>query len=194
MKYSVFLFFICALASSLASAQSKDEKEERVSRADFPVEAKKLCRNIPEDAKRIRFYKETDGDKISYETKYKYNKHWYSVEFDSLGTLEDIEIKIKTNEIPKKSQSRIIAYFEENSEKFDIIKIQEQYLYDRKTANLDFLLNVISKRKTLNPNYEIIVALKVGKIWELKELTFTHSGTYLSQRTIKPNSYEYIMY
>jgi len=194
MKYRIFTLLLGFLLSVSISAQTKNEKEKRIKKSEFPKGANLLLNAIPQQAKRIRFYKETDGDKTSFETKFKFKKHWYSVECDSLGKLEDIEIQIKEDELPEETDDVIEDYFEDNSEKYDIIKIQEQFIYSSKPSDTEFLKHISSNRESLRPNYEIIVALKIDKVWVLKEITFSHQGQFLSERTIKPDSYEYIMY
>jgi hypothetical protein len=53
--------------------------------------------------KRVKFYKESDGDKISFEAKFKYKKQHFSVEFFASGVLEDIEILINKKKYSIKS-------------------------------------------------------------------------------------------
>lgn len=194
MKYRIFTFLIVLSISTLVTSQTKDEQEKRIKIEGFPKPAQILCNIIPKDARRTRYYKETDIDKTSYETKFKYKRHWYSVEFDSIGKLEDIEIQINDNELTEKTDNKIKNYFKKCSKRYEIIKIQEQFLYKSGISEAGFLEAVSRNRKSLSPNYEIIVALKIDKVWVLKEVTFSNQGEFLFERIIKPDSYEYIMY
>ena len=175
-------------------AQTKNERESRIKASKFPENAIEVLKVVPKEAKRTKYYREIDGSKKSFESKFKYNHHWYSIEFDSLGKLEDIEIKIKEGELPRKTLKNIENYLDKNSEKSDIIKIQEQYLYNPQYLETELLKNLFENRSEVISNYELILALRVDKIWKLQEVTFDSLGNFLSKRTIKPDSYEYIMY
>jgi hypothetical protein len=176
------------------SAQKKNEKESRIELSNFPKEAQVLLQQLPEGTKRIRFYKETDGDKTSYESKFKYKGHWYSLEFNPNGKLEDIEKKIKPSKIQKQQMLAIEDYLKNNFEKYDFIKIQEHYRYNGNMAVKVFMDRVISEKHQFQPSYEIIAYLKTDKKWLLKELTFDPTGTFIKARQLTVKSYEYILY
>lgn len=194
MKFESTLLIIALFSFSFLTAQTKNEKESRISLNEFPENAQTLIYTIKSNVKRIRYYKETDGDKQSFETKFKYKKHWYSIEFDSSGILEDIEITINKKVLKSVTKDNIYYYLEANSDKFDIIKIQEQYLYKNNTSEAEFINSILKNRDNISSNYEIIVALKTSKFWELKEITFSATGEFLSIRTLQQDSYEYILY
>ncbi len=194
MKYRIIFLLFASICSTGAAAQTKNEKESRVERTQFPEAAQTTINAFPKKAKRARFYRETDGEKLSFESKFKYQKHWYSVEFNEEGVLEDIEIVVKERELLEAALKNIETYFEENSEKFDIIKIQEQYIYNVNSSEVKFLESITTNRKTTTSNYEIIVAVKTKGDWLLKETTFDSNGQFINSRTLQPDSYEYIMY
>ena len=70
-----------------ALAQEKYEREHRINKKQFPEKALNYIAENLEDAKRIRFYRETDSSKTSYEVKFKKDRLHYSVEFDKDGKL-----------------------------------------------------------------------------------------------------------
>ena len=78
--------------------------------------------------------------------------------------------------------------------KYDYIKIQEQYIPQSSDNPELFLKQVLDNRGSLSNNYEIVLAVKQDKEWTILEMTFDPKGTFLGQRTIKQDSYEYIMY
>ncbi len=194
MKFSYYLVLIATFSFSNLVAQTKNEKESRVSMSQFPESAQLVLEYVPEKARRIKYYKETDGDKLSFESKFKYNKHWYSVEFDNNGTLEDIEKTIKKKHLNDTLKTAINAYLNLQTSKFDILKIQEQYLYNNKTSQRDFLNTILTDNASIRSNYEIIIALKKDGFWLLAEMTFDFNGQFLKSRNLQPESYEYIMY
>ena len=194
MKYKLFILIVFIFSLAEISAQTKNEKESRVERTQFPEATQATLNAFPKNVKRTRYYKETDGEKLSFETKFKYKKHWYSVEFNKDGILEDIEIVVKERELSEVTLKSIEAYFKENSEKFDIIKVQEQYLYEVNGSQADFVKSITENRKTTASNYEIIVAIKIESDWLLQEVTFDPNGQFQNTRTLQTDSYEYIMY
>ena len=175
-------------------AQTKNEKESRVQLLDFPKASQATLKAISKRVKRIRYYREMDGEKHSFESKFKYKKHWFSVEFDSLGTIEDIEVTVKKRQLRHGAKTTIYDYLKAHSSKYDIIKIQEQYVYKDDISEVQFLNSILENRASHNSNYEIIIAIKSGSAWELKEMTFDPEGTLLKQRNVQQDSYEYIMY
>ncbi|MGB3605755.1 hypothetical protein [Psychroserpens sp.] len=192
-KNILILAVILCYALNL-SAQNKVEKESRIEVDELPQTIVTVLSTLPEDAKRIRYYKETDGDKHSFESKFKFRRHWHSVEFSNFGILEDIEITVKERDIPDLVKLVISNYLNAQSQKFNFIKIQEQYIFDPNQTVIPFLNSVVTNRMQMQCNYEIIVALKQNTVWQLKEMTFDSKGEFMNSRTIQPDSYEYIMY
>ncbi len=124
-KYRCLLLLIMALFQfSTGLSQVKVEREHRIKKNQFPDAAHDFIKEKLQDAKKIRFYKETDTTKISYEAKFKKDKLHYSVEFDESGKLEDIEILIKEVDVPEDSWSKITKFLKKSllsikSEKFN---------------------------------------------------------------------------
>ena len=99
MKFRLTLFLMFGIAQ-ITFGQNKYERESRIDKSDFPKSAYLLIEDYLKDAKRVRFYQETDSTKKSFEAKFKKGRLHYSVEFDAQGTLEDVEFKIKDNQFP----------------------------------------------------------------------------------------------
>ncbi len=175
-------------------AQTKNEKESRIRVEQFPEEAASIVNTVIESVKRIRYYKEIDNDNESYESKFKFKKHWYSVEFDKDGTFEDVEVTIKERHIPEAIKLNIKSYLETHFDRFDFIKIQEQYLYESEGDAKQFLNTVLQKRPDIASYYELVVATKTNKNWSIQEMTFDSNGAFLNSRPVEQDSYEYIMY
>lgn len=193
-KNCLCLSLLLLLSWQTASCQTKDEKETRIQLEAFPKIAQSHFNSLPNKVKRIRFYKEVDGEKESFESKFKFKKYWHSVEFDRSGNLEDIEVTVKKRDLPIPILEQIEQYLNERSSKFELVKIQEQYVYGTDIPEANFLNYVLSNRSDLSSNYEMIVAIKTNSSWSLKELTFNHEGQFLNARNLQPDSYEYIMY
>lgn len=193
MKCKIISVFLFCLALNLSS-QTKNEKESRIELDAFPEPSQTVVNTIIDNVRRIRHYKEIDGDNLSYESKFKYDKHWFSVEFNASGILEDIEVKINERQIEDDIRSKIKSYLNTHYSKFDFLKIQEQYPFNESKSPQQFLKSVLEQRKNTLSNYEIVVALKTNGNWQIREMTFDENGIFLKERTLQQDSYEYIMY
>jgi len=109
-----------------AFSQEKIEREIRVTPREVPSEAKDWLGDAFEKIKRPKWYLEYSQNGKSYEAKFWHQKHFYSVEFDSLGKLEDVEIEIQESEVPVEAWKQIQSYFESDYEQVKVEKIQKQ--------------------------------------------------------------------
>ena len=195
MKYIFFLLLLCSSLFCTAQNSYKHEKEERIEKQLFPQNALELLdKTLPKKVKKVKYYKEQDSVKISYESKLKFNSKKYSIEFSEEGLLEDVEITIKQKEISSKTFEKIKKYLYSNYTSFRIKKIQRQY---RNTTNTDaetMLKEAFSGTKTGTHFYEIIAEVKTKKERYFIEITFTNEGDFELLRTIIQGSYDHILY
>lgn len=191
MKFNILLLIFCC---SVSFSQTKDEKEERIQLSDFPEIAKTYFNFISHEAKYLKFYKETDGEKQSFEAKFKVDKLHYSVEFDTLGNLEDIEIVIKKKYITKDIYKAIDNYFNSTFKKTRIIKIQKQYVNNTNKNDKQFIQNIIENPNNKHTHFEIIAEIKTKNKHELREFTFNKEGEFEKSRLVTSSSYEHALY
>ncbi len=189
MKLAAFSILI--LFTHSMWSQTKDEREFRVEMHAFPVVGQSILKELPKTVKRLKLYKEIDGEKISYEAKFKYKKNRYSLELDTNGTIEDIEMIVKEKSLP---MDVIELYFQSHYIKFTIIKIQKQLVNSSSKSDSDFLKDVLEGSHEHEVNFEIIAATKTDSSRAVMEFLFTESGTFVNSRVLKPTSYEHIMY
>ena len=190
-KFSIIVLIFYSIS---CFSQVKNEKEERISPSEFPSNAKSYFSSISQDVKYLKYYHETDGDKKSFEVKFKYKKEHYSVEFDTLGQLEDIEIVIKKKHIPKKAYRVISEYFNTHYKKFTLVKIQKQFINSTKRTDKQFIQYVLDKPFNKHTHFEIIADVKTNDGHELKELTFNRHGVFEKSRKVSSSSYEHALY
>lgn len=188
---SIFLFYFFV---STASGQTKAEKEERIALSELPVTMQRISSQLPKKIKKIRYYREIDGTKISYEIKLKYKGKNFSIEFNKEGILEDIEIDIKTRDIKEPSKAKLKKYFHANFSKSVWQKIQEQYVFEQPGNQEEFILKLLGSQKGHYPNYEIIAQLKKDNKLTLKEMLFSFEGVLMYEREVEPESYGHVMY
>lgn len=195
MKFkSIILFLLTILVSIGLNAQTKNEQETRIDANNFPEKGFKLLENLPKNVKKIKYYKETDNDKTSFEAKLKINKKKYSIEFDEKGNLEDIEILVKPKKMNQEILKTIQSYFIENYKKHRLFKIQRQFKNNSSTTELELLKLAIQNLKQTETNYEIIAQVQKESKTEIKEFTFDKSGSLILIRTVEPSSYEHVLY
>jgi len=186
------IFFFSFVLFSFA--QNKYEREYRIRKVQFPEKALDYIEEKLTDAKRVRFYKETDSTKISYEAKFKKDRLWYSIEFDQEGGLEDIEILINSVDIPDAAFSNIKSYLQQYFKKHRIRKIQQQYPFIEGGSPESTIKNAFQNLMIPSINYELIVAGKKQKNFEQFEVLFDAEGDFKSIRKSLPPNYDHVLY
>lgn len=190
--FTIILIFCLCWQTSIG--QTKNEREERIKISEFPEKAQNVIEALPKNCKRLKFYKETDGNKQSFEAKFKYEKRLYSLEFSKDGTVEDIEVKTKFKRLNGNIKSRINSYFKSTFNKRKIIKIQEQFIYNKKETASKFVEDVINKKTNALPNFEIIAEVRTEDTRNIREFTFDSKGQFVIFRILNPTSYEHVLY
>ena len=194
MNYKkLFLTGFLLFCGCFVFAQNKYEREYRIRKVQFPENALAFIETKLEDARHVRFYKETDSSKISYEAKFKKDRLHYSIEFDEDGKLEDVEIRIKEIDIPRETFEKITSYLEEEFITYRIRKIQQQYpLLDNNTKKTldDAFQNLLLP----SLNYELIIAGKTEKKYNQYEVLFDAAGNFIKLRKSLPPNYDHVLY
>lgn len=190
-RFNTFMF---CMFFSFCFSQNKDEYEARINLKEFPERTKSYFNFISYDAKYLKFYKEIDNEKQSFEAKFKINKLHYSVEFDTLGNLEDLEIVIKKKFISKEIFKQIDFYFNSNFKKTRIIKIQKQYVNYTDKSDKYFIQHIVKNPNNKHTHFEIIAETKTEKKHELREFTFDRNGLFQKSRLVTSSSYEHALY
>ncbi|MGB5461453.1 MAG: hypothetical protein WBM85_15965 [Eudoraea sp.] len=179
---------------SMVNSQVKVEREHRIKKNQFPETAHEFIQVKLEEAKKIRFYKETDTAKISYEAKFKKDKLYYGIEFDESGKLEDIEISIKEVDVPEDSWSKITKFLNEKFTKFKIRKIQQQYPITSDETAETTLNNAFQNLLIPSLNYELMVRGKIQDAHSDFEILFGAEGEFIKMKESLPANYDHVLY
>lgn len=193
MKFNL-LTLLLILATQSALGQNKYEHESRINKEDFPKNAYILLEDHLDNARRIRFYKEIDSTKQSYEAKFKKRKLHYSVEFDTQGTLEDVEFEIDVVDIPEDSWLAIENYLESNHTKFRVKKIQQQYTSHNNEDAKETLRKAFQNLILPEINYELVFSAKTENGFQEYEGLFNSNGKLITLRKSFPQNYDHILY
>lgn len=173
----VFLF----ISVSPLFAQEKFEKESRIRKKDIPPKALQFVEALPL-AKKVKWYREEGLTNTTIEAKFRYEKKRYSVEFDTSGNVEDVELNMTKPGLPYGVLESFSAYLEANCSKYNINKVQIQY-----TGEASDLLSVIKgdyENMKLNIYYEVVVVCTYGKKTDLFEYLINEEGAVLSSSKI----------
>lgn len=176
-KLYISIFIASLLFSPGAHSQDKFEKESRVKEKDLPTAALQFLNSLNKTVN-INYYKEEGINKISFEAKFKLNKKGYSIEFDTLGKVEDIEIEIGWNDLNIELRDSILAGLKKDCINHKLVKIQEQL-----SGSEPDLLAVINNQvinQNLITRYELVVRCKAQNSVKLLEYLFDDKGTLVS--------------
>lgn len=179
-KIALLLLFV-AISMTISLGQEKFEIERRISHVEVPSTAVEFIENIQIKSK-VKWYYEQSQTGNSIEAKFIFNKRKYSIEFDTLGNIEDVEIVITWSQIHKQSQKRIVAAMDSLFSKHSLGKIQIQYTGPKNT--LLALAKEETSTKDYTTKYEMIVKGKKEGRPRLYEITFSEQGKLLTISTI----------
>ncbi|MDX1314741.1 MAG: hypothetical protein R3356_04510 [Eudoraea sp.] len=193
-KYKYLLALVLLLFVTAAWSQNKYEREFRIRKSQFPEKAYSFLKDELQNAKRIRYYKEVDSIKVSYEVKFKRERLFYSIEFDASGELEDVEILVKESDIPNSSFEAMEAYLNGYFNKFRIRKIQQQYTLEAFGTVSNTLKNAFQNLIDPKINYELIVGGSTDSGFQDYEILFDADGNFISMRKSLPANYDHVLY
>lgn len=162
-------------------AQEKFEKESRMKQRDVPLKAFSFVDSLNYNTK-IKWYKEEGLTGKSIEAKFKYNKTNYSIEFNTLGNIEDIEKEVNWADMDLMISESITRQFITDCPKHKIVKVQKQYSGSEK--DLFSLLKTGTESGQLKVRYEIIVKCTERRKASLFEYLFDENGMLLSKSKI----------
>jgi len=171
----------------------KQEQEFRIDKSELPKIILTNLSDYLKESKRVRYYKELDGNKSSYEVKFKRNRLLYSVEFDQEGKLEDVEFVINPVDIPETTLKAIHKYLSSNYKKYRIKKIQQQHPNIDGDSN-DVLKSAFQNLQTSSIRYELIISASKSKAYNEYEVTFNNEGVHVSTREQVKSNYDHVLF
>ena len=187
----LFVLTFLLLFALRGVSQYKYEKESRIKEDIVPERAIEFVESMGFNT-RIKWYKEIGLDRTSIEAKTKYKGQRYSVEFSDDGAFEDVEIEIKSSEIPADTYSLIKKHLQSRYEKYSIDKVQIQY-FGKKDLILRFFQEDSPVRQ-IETNYEIVISSKVGGSFVMFEYLFSKSGEKIKRSQVKLKTSDNIEY
>lgn len=190
------LFLSFFLQQLLYAQDLKEEVENSIDREEMPASALDALEDFLEDqtVTDLEYFRETDGETTTFETKLNWQGYQYSIEFTDEGSLLDIEQLIEFSEIPKEAQVRITDKMEEQFSGFRMTRIQRQFIADEEDEEgedviEDFLENDMDD---LIIRYEIEVEGQNRREMGSFEMLFDSEGELIQRRRIVRRSLDNI--
>ena len=180
MRSIYFLSLLLTFATP-ALSQNKLEREYRVKQAVVPEQAIRFAAAITENRK-LKWYREEGINRVSLEAKATINGQRYSIEFDTTGQIQDVEIEIPLYQIPESSRRVMISTLKEDFTDFKWEKIQVQYLGPEAV-----LLDYFTQKEGGTPprtRYEVVIFGKRKGASDFYEWVFSESGAVISKVTV----------
>lgn len=168
---AIILLTLIFLIQSL-EAQEKLEREYRIRKDIVPLKARTFIKSLS-FLHTVKWYGEESLNGKSIEAKTKHNRRKYSIEFDTQGNLQDVEIEISKTKISNEAFKNILLNLEKEFVTFKIIKIQKQLTGSEKDIKKYIIDNI---RNDVILKYEIVLKGKKSKGKQLYEFTFSEKG------------------
>jgi hypothetical protein len=175
------VFILIIYLPVFAFSQNKFEKEYRIKPDKVPIKALQFFRTSNTDFSKKWYYEENQVGN-SVEAKFNHSDERFSVEFDTLGNFQDIEVEKEFDELPKAFQERISAELKNKYTKHKIRRLQVQY-----SGAIKSFQNFLDNENPLHNYhiyYELIVKGKSDKQTELYEITFNPQGEMVKTEKI----------
>jgi hypothetical protein len=171
----IFLLVI-SLFPLISFSQEKVEREVGIKASKVPNPAKEWLFDAFEEIKKPKWYLEYSQNGKAFEAKFLFKSYFYSVKFDSMGALMDVEIEIDQKEVPENTWAQIHSYFESTYEEIKIQKIQRQLIGDESVVE-DYFDE--DEREGVTIRYEIVFDGK-NESWAKWEALFDDQGKLIS--------------
>lgn len=174
------LLLLLLLIPLFVQAQNKVEAERRIKVRDVPKPAREWLQDAFEQTHKIRWYEEETSGAKSFEAKFFYQYAFYSVEFDTLGVIEDIEVDRAWEALPASHRLAIQSQLD-LWDKVKVRRIQEQW-----TGEPDDLEDAIDEDKWvgITTRYEVEIVAEIEGEDALWEVLFSVEGEVLHRRKI----------
>lgn len=187
---SLFIFFL--FYTSFTFTQTKYEVEKRIKKDEVPQSAQDFINNFSPQ-KKVKWFKEKGVNSSSFEAKFHHDSHFYSVEFDTTGKIEDVELLINKDEVEKEILIKIEDYLTSSFERYKIQKIQIQYTGDKELLIGLKNIHTVSIGQ-LKIAYELVVKGKKENHIVLIEFHFNQEGILIDESELELQNFDHLEY
>lgn len=179
MKKQLFFYFFSFILSVSSFSQIKIEREFKIQKKEVPKPAVSFIDSIK--TKHIKWYKEINEDRETYEAKFHFKGKEYSIEFDTTGKIYDVEFIISTKSIASHALKKITTHLDSTFQNWKFEKIQLQYTGSEK-ALMKSVKN--GTEQDIQQIYEIVIDCNDNGTFKSYEYTFNTMGEKIEQKEI----------
>lgn len=197
MKHFTLLTLIGLLPLLPAYGQGvKNEVEISIAREGMPPKALALLEPVLAEARKVRFYRETDGDQVSYESKLKWKGDFYSIEFEQNGSLLNAEKLVRYGSLPGEVRKAVNSRLEKDFGRYKVRRTQVQYSGGTSGLSDAQVLKSLGRPDPgdVTVRYELEVDAVAASNPGAYELLFDAEGNVLERREIVRRSLDNILY
>ncbi|MCF8333370.1 MAG: hypothetical protein K9I47_04410 [Bacteroidales bacterium] len=171
--------------------QVKYEKESQIKVEDVPAKALSFIKDCHIDAP-LRWYREGNVNDASVEAKGRIRGSKYSIEFDTLGNIQDVEFIMDFDEMLQAIRGKVKYHLDSLFKRYKIIKVQKQYTAESQT--LQQLIRSGQSNQPFTTRYEIVMAGKKEKMMKKFEMLINSNGEIIKQTRIIPKDMDNLIY
>lgn len=172
-------------------AQDKIEREYKIKPSGVPAKALTFIDESFSKVK-VNWYMEQSAGGKSIEAKIRKDGTLYSVEFDTLGNIQDVEVLVKFKEIPDALRQIIERNLVEQFSRFKVQKTQKQWIGKPKV--LQSLIKGVKPGEKHQTNYELVVTGKKNRHIDNYELLFNQTGLLVRQQKIVESNQQHLLF
>jgi len=197
MKHCRLLVFTALLPALQAHAQDvKNEVEISISREEMPERALSLLEPILSEARKARFFSETNGEQVSYESKVRWKGYQYSIEFKKDGSLLDAEKLVRYRSLPKEVREAVNGRLEKEFGRHRVRRTQVQFSAGGPGVSDQEVIGMLGRSEPgpATVRYELEVDVVTPPHLGSYELLFDPDGNLLERRQIVRRSLDNILY
>lgn len=192
IRYLLLLLSALPAGAPAAVAQVKYERETRIRPPAAPAPARAFADSALLGVRKIRWYQEFGLNAFSYEAKAKKDGRCYSIEFDTAGKVQDVEVEIKLSDLDAGLRQKIDATLSGLFAHYKITKTQLQWTGPEPV--LQALIRAGAGPENYTERVEIVFKCRENGRPKLYEALFDPSGALLSKLEIIPRNTDNLDY
>lgn len=194
--YFVLVFLLLPIIT-LAQAEIKKEMEKSIPAKEFPSKCLNRLKPFLINSKKIRYYKEQNSERLTYEVKLKKEGRHFSIEFHQDCKIIDVEELVKFKGLDPKIQKQMKNFFKKHYKKNKMYRIQKQYSPRKEDPDSMFVNNFFiesNKKHILRYEIEAEVITKDPKEAFHFEYLFDNDGNLIQKRKINKGLMDNVLY
>ena len=177
-----------------ALGQPRPEGAHRIRQGQFPQAALQLLEPYNADARSIRFYRESNGDRVGFDTRFRKDRLTYRVGFDAAGGLEMAGFCINPVDLPQDAWGSIQTWQNSRFRSSRVRDIWQTYPRSAFDTDRDTFRTAFQNLLVPQLRYEIILKVRSGETRGTYRAIFDSEGNFLELVQVAPPNHEHVLY